>query len=58
MVDCPCYAEGNHTYHLHSALSDMLGGYQYSVSNVLAFITAVGLATSIKWVGFYIILEF
>jgi hypothetical protein len=47
MVDCPRYGEARHTYHLHGALSDMLGDDRSTVSRVLAFVNAVGLATLI-----------
>jgi hypothetical protein len=47
LVDCPCYGEAHHIYHLHDALSDMLSDDRCSTSNVLAFINAVGLSTSI-----------
>jgi hypothetical protein len=42
-----CAHEARRIYHLHGALSDMLGDVRCSVSNVLAFINAMGLSTSI-----------
>jgi hypothetical protein len=47
MVDCPRYGEARRTYQLHGALSDMLGDDHSTVSRVLAFVNAVGLATLI-----------
>jgi hypothetical protein len=47
LVDCPRYAEARRIYHLHEALSDMLGDDRFSVSNVLAFINVIGFSTSI-----------
>jgi hypothetical protein len=43
LEDCPRYDKARHVYHLQGALSDD----RCSVPYVLAFITAVGLATSI-----------
>jgi hypothetical protein len=47
VVDCPRYGEARRTYHLHGALSDMLDDDRSTVSRVLAFVNAVGLATLI-----------
>jgi hypothetical protein len=43
LVDSQCYAEAHHICHLHGVISNMLGGDQCSICNVLAFIIAVGL---------------
>jgi hypothetical protein len=47
LVDSVCYAQAHNICHLHGAISDTLGKDQYRVSNVLAFITALGLTTVI-----------
>jgi hypothetical protein len=52
LVDCPRYGESRRIYHLHGALSDMLGDDRCSVSNVSAFINAIGLSTSIQRIEF------
>jgi hypothetical protein len=45
VLEFPSYVEACPIYHLHSVLSDMLGVDPCSVSNILAFLNAVGLAS-------------
>jgi hypothetical protein len=47
LKDCPRYGEARNIYHLHGVLSDILLDDCHCISSVLAFINAVGLATSI-----------
>jgi hypothetical protein len=60
LVCSPHYGEAHHLYHLHEMLPSMLGDDCHSVSNVLAFLSAVGLARAIAYtvLGRYRILTF
>lgn len=46
LVECPHYGEACLAYHLHGMLSSKLDNDCHSISNVLAFLNAIGLATS------------
>jgi hypothetical protein len=47
LVECRCYGEARLAYHVNSTLSDMLGDDRHSISNILDFLNATGLAISI-----------
>jgi hypothetical protein len=56
LVDCPHYAEAHRVCHLDGVISEILGDNPWRASDVLAFVTAVGLAAMILWI-FYAVFE-
>jgi hypothetical protein len=47
LVDCPRYTEAHRICHLDGVISDILSDNPCPALNILAFITAIGLATVI-----------